>query len=139
MGAASKFRSIQANVRLLKHYRSKITKTITETIQFPFDNCYESYQRDPDAEKAGPIGGIFVMKSRCPREHSSATYFLRPSTSCCCPRRSGMYLTMLASCLLRLRIVLGSYRRYDPQHHLNFLPSHHGFRYFQAGLPRHQG
>ncbi|KAF8547481.1 exocyst complex component Sec6 [Imleria badia] len=49
MDAASKFKSMQANARLIKHYRSKITKTITETIQSAFDDSYERYQRDPGA------------------------------------------------------------------------------------------
>lgn len=49
MDAASKFRSMQANARVIKHYRSKITKTITETIHFAFDQSYERYSRDPGA------------------------------------------------------------------------------------------
>ncbi|KAF8142130.1 exocyst complex component Sec6-domain-containing protein [Boletus edulis] len=49
MDAASKFKSMQANARVIKHYRSKITKTITETIQFAFDDYFERYQRDPSA------------------------------------------------------------------------------------------
>ena len=40
---------MQANARVIKHYRSKITKTITETVQFAFDSSYERYQRDPGA------------------------------------------------------------------------------------------
>ncbi|KAF8433188.1 hypothetical protein L210DRAFT_3641106 [Boletus edulis BED1] len=38
MDAASKFRSMQANARVIKHYRSKNTKTITETIQSALDD-----------------------------------------------------------------------------------------------------
>ena len=49
MDAASKFKSMQANARVLKHYRSKITKVITETIQSAFDRSYERYSQDPGA------------------------------------------------------------------------------------------
>ena len=49
MDAASKFRSMQANARVIKHYRSKITKTISETIQSAFDDSYDRYQRDTGA------------------------------------------------------------------------------------------
>ncbi|KAG6374636.1 exocyst complex component Sec6-domain-containing protein [Boletus reticuloceps] len=49
MDAASKFRSMQANARVIKHYHSKVTKTITEAIQFAFDDYFERYQRDPSA------------------------------------------------------------------------------------------
>ena len=40
---------MRANARLIKHYRSKITKAITETIQSAFDDSYERYHRDPGA------------------------------------------------------------------------------------------
>lgn len=49
MDAASKFKSMQANARLIKHYRSKITRTITDTIRSAFDDSYEQYNRDPGA------------------------------------------------------------------------------------------
>ncbi|KAG6374671.1 hypothetical protein JVT61DRAFT_4038 [Boletus reticuloceps] len=38
MDAASKFRSMQANPRVSKHYRSKNTRKITETIQSAFND-----------------------------------------------------------------------------------------------------
>ncbi|GBE86273.1 exocyst complex component Sec6 [Sparassis crispa] len=43
MDAASKFRSLQANARVIKHYRSNIMKCITESIKSSFD---EAYARD---------------------------------------------------------------------------------------------
>jgi exocyst complex component 3 len=43
MDAASKFKSMQANARIIKHYRSKVMKSIAESIQDKFD---EAYQRD---------------------------------------------------------------------------------------------
>ena len=43
MDAASKFKSMQANARVIKHYRSKITKCIIESINDKFN---EAYKRD---------------------------------------------------------------------------------------------
>ncbi|GLB41772.1 putative exocyst complex component Sec6 [Lyophyllum shimeji] len=43
--AASKFKSMQANARVIKHYRSKITKVITDSIKEKFE---EAYKRDED-------------------------------------------------------------------------------------------
>ncbi|KAG9308113.1 exocyst complex component Sec6-domain-containing protein [Chiua virens] len=47
MDAASKFKSMQANARIIKHYRSKILKTISDTILSAFDKNYDAYNRDP--------------------------------------------------------------------------------------------
>lgn len=49
MDAASKFKSMQANARVLKHYRSKIMKAISESIRSNFDDAFESNERDPNA------------------------------------------------------------------------------------------
>ncbi|KAF9219808.1 exocyst complex component Sec6 [Gyrodon lividus] len=49
MDAASKFKSMQANARIIKHYRSKITKTISDSIKSAFDGAYERHERDPGA------------------------------------------------------------------------------------------
>ncbi|RDX50807.1 exocyst complex component sec6 [Lentinus brumalis] len=45
--AASKFRSMQANARVIKHYRSKVMKCITDSIQAKFDEVYAANERDP--------------------------------------------------------------------------------------------
>jgi exocyst complex component 3 len=47
MDAASKFKSMQANARILKHYRSKIMKSITETIKEKFNDAYVRDEQDP--------------------------------------------------------------------------------------------
>ncbi|KAF8131392.1 exocyst complex component Sec6-domain-containing protein [Boletus edulis] len=62
MDAASKLKSMQANARVIKHYRSKVTKTITETIQFAFDNYFERYQRDLSAF-LNNLGWIFASRA----------------------------------------------------------------------------
>ncbi|KAH7914806.1 exocyst complex component Sec6-domain-containing protein [Hygrophoropsis aurantiaca] len=49
LDAASKFKSMQANARVLKHYRSKITKAISESIKTSFDEAYAHHERDPGA------------------------------------------------------------------------------------------
>lgn len=54
MDAASKFKSLQANARVLKHYRSKIMKGISESIQEKFEEAYRL--REGDA--LGFIGNI---------------------------------------------------------------------------------
>lgn len=43
--AASKFKSTQANARVIKHYRSKIVKAISESIQ---EKLQEAYRRDEE-------------------------------------------------------------------------------------------
>jgi exocyst complex component 3 len=53
MDAASKFKSMQANARLIKHYRSKIVKAITDEIKAKFSSAYEQDERDPGAFLAG--------------------------------------------------------------------------------------
>ncbi|KAI0793788.1 exocyst complex component sec6 [Fomes fomentarius] len=45
--AASKFRSMQANARVIKHYRSKVMKCITDSIQAKFDEVYVANERNP--------------------------------------------------------------------------------------------
>ncbi|KIJ65127.1 hypothetical protein HYDPIDRAFT_88792 [Hydnomerulius pinastri MD-312] len=49
MDAASKFKSMQANARIIKHYRSKITKAISDSIKAAFSEAYERHERDPGA------------------------------------------------------------------------------------------
>ncbi|KAI6101344.1 exocyst complex component Sec6-domain-containing protein [Pisolithus sp. B1] len=49
MDAASKFKSMQANARVLKHYRSKITRAISDSIRSNVDDAFERHERDPDA------------------------------------------------------------------------------------------
>ncbi|PFH51929.1 hypothetical protein AMATHDRAFT_46712 [Amanita thiersii Skay4041] len=44
MDAASKFKSMQANARVLKHYRSKITNAIAESIREKFDDAYRLHE-----------------------------------------------------------------------------------------------
>ena len=46
MDAASKFRSLQANARVIKHYRSKMTKNISDSIKASFESAMEE-ARDP--------------------------------------------------------------------------------------------
>ncbi|KAG6886201.1 hypothetical protein C0993_010763 [Termitomyces sp. T159_Od127] len=45
--AASKFKSMQANARVIKHYRSKITKAITESIKDKFQEAYKRDEQNP--------------------------------------------------------------------------------------------
>lgn len=47
LDAALKFRSMQADARVLKHYRSKIQKGITESIKNKFEESYRSVEQDP--------------------------------------------------------------------------------------------
>lgn len=47
LDAALKFKSMQANARVLKHYRSKIVKAITESIQAKFEEAYKRDEQDP--------------------------------------------------------------------------------------------
>ncbi|KAL5537134.1 SEC6 [Sanghuangporus sanghuang] len=49
MDAASKFRSLQANARVIKHYRSKLTKNITDSIKASFEGAYQADDEDPAA------------------------------------------------------------------------------------------
>ncbi|KIL69433.1 hypothetical protein M378DRAFT_69839 [Amanita muscaria Koide BX008] len=44
MDAASKFRSLQANARVLKLYRTKIMKAIADSIREKFDEAYKSHE-----------------------------------------------------------------------------------------------
>lgn len=46
MDAASKFRSMQADARVIKHYRSKVMKCITDSIQAKFDDVYVQNETD---------------------------------------------------------------------------------------------
>jgi len=45
--AAAKFKSMQANARQIKHYRSKFVKSITESIKEKFANAWEQDKNDP--------------------------------------------------------------------------------------------
>lgn len=45
--AALKFKSLQAEARVLKHYRSKIMKTITQSIQTKVNDAYARDEQDP--------------------------------------------------------------------------------------------
>ncbi|KAG0705592.1 exocyst complex component Sec6-domain-containing protein [Suillus ampliporus] len=58
MDAASKFKSMQANARIIKHYRSKATKVISDSIKASFDEAYARHQRDPGAFLNG-LGWIY--------------------------------------------------------------------------------
>lgn len=49
MDVASKFRSMQANARSIKHYRSKLQKCIIESIQGKFSEAYERANENPVA------------------------------------------------------------------------------------------
>lgn len=49
MDVASKFRSMQANARIIKHYRSKLQKAIIEGIKEKFEAAYEREGRNPVA------------------------------------------------------------------------------------------
>jgi hypothetical protein len=57
MDAASKFKSMQANARVIKHYRSKMTKYITDSIKESFNSAYQEFEKDP----AGFIENIAWM------------------------------------------------------------------------------
>ncbi|KAH9951185.1 exocyst complex component sec6 [Amylocystis lapponica] len=46
--AASKFRSMQANARIIKYYPSKIRKCISESIQASFDQAYTHFENNPN-------------------------------------------------------------------------------------------
>lgn len=54
MDAASKFKSLQANARVIKHYRSKMTKNISDSIKQSFERAYKVDEKDP----AGFIEGL---------------------------------------------------------------------------------
>lgn len=47
LDAALKFKSLQANARVLKHYRSKIVKAIAESIQAKFEEAYQRDEQNP--------------------------------------------------------------------------------------------
>ncbi|KAK7466403.1 SNARE-binding exocyst subunit S6 [Stygiomarasmius scandens] len=47
LDAASKFKSMQADARVLKHYRSKITRNITESIKDEFAEAWKQNEQDP--------------------------------------------------------------------------------------------
>src|ERR1700722_1248495 len=58
MDAASKFKSMQANARVLKHYRSRITKSIVNAIKEKFDEAYKSDEQRP-ADFLNNLGWIY--------------------------------------------------------------------------------
>ncbi|KAH9059061.1 exocyst complex component Sec6 [Lactarius vividus] len=47
LDAASKFKSMQANARIIKHYRSRIMKNIGEAINAKFEAAYLRDEKDP--------------------------------------------------------------------------------------------
>ncbi|KAI9437842.1 exocyst complex component Sec6 [Lactarius psammicola] len=47
LDAASKFKSMQANARVIKHYRSRIMKNIADTIKAKFEAAYLRDEKDP--------------------------------------------------------------------------------------------
>ncbi|KAA1469134.1 exocyst complex component Sec6 [Dentipellis sp. KUC8613] len=47
MDASSKFKSMQANARIIKHYRSKVMKSIAESIKVKLEEAYARDQGDP--------------------------------------------------------------------------------------------
>ncbi|KAF8631872.1 hypothetical protein AX15_002142 [Amanita polypyramis BW_CC] len=47
MDAASKFKSLQANARVLKHYRSKIMKAMSESIREKFEEAHRLHEGNP--------------------------------------------------------------------------------------------
>lgn len=47
MDAASRFKSLQANARIIKHYRSKMTRAIGDSIRARFDEAYRRHEQDP--------------------------------------------------------------------------------------------
>ncbi len=47
MDAASKFKSMQANARVIKHYRSKIMRAITDSVAHKFQAAWEKNKEDP--------------------------------------------------------------------------------------------
>ncbi|TFY70131.1 hypothetical protein EVG20_g2877 [Dentipellis fragilis] len=47
MDASSKFKSMQANARIIKHYRSKVMKSIAESIKVKLEEAYARDQEDP--------------------------------------------------------------------------------------------
>ena len=49
LDAASKFKSMQANARVFKHYRSKVMKAISDTIKDTFDAAYLQDEKNPTA------------------------------------------------------------------------------------------
>jgi hypothetical protein len=49
LDAASKFKSMQANARVFKHYRSKFLKAVAETIKDKYDEAYLRDQNNPTA------------------------------------------------------------------------------------------
>ena len=49
MDAAAKFKSMQANARQIKHYRSHLLKNITESIRHAFDEAYARDRENPAA------------------------------------------------------------------------------------------
>lgn len=47
LDAASKFKSMQANARIIKYYRSKIMKSVTESIKHNFADAFQQHAQDP--------------------------------------------------------------------------------------------
>ncbi|TFY83191.1 hypothetical protein EWM64_g825 [Hericium alpestre] len=47
MDASSKFRSMQANARIIKHYRSKVMKNVAESAKATLEEAYQRDEMDP--------------------------------------------------------------------------------------------
>lgn len=47
MDVAAKFQSMQANARVIKHYRSKVQKCIVESVQGTFEEACAQFEQDP--------------------------------------------------------------------------------------------
>src|SRR5688572_18383292 len=84
LDAALKFKSLHANARVLKHYRSKIQKAITESIQTKME---EAYARDEDNPIAFLEGSTWIYQDiiriekdvvACfPADYDIYSYFVR--------------------------------------------------------------
>ncbi|KAL0567644.1 SNARE-binding exocyst subunit S6 [Marasmius crinis-equi] len=58
LDAAAKFKSMAANARVIKHYRSKIVRAIADSIKDDFDAAYKEYEQDP-TEFLNNLGWIY--------------------------------------------------------------------------------
>ncbi|KAF7308598.1 Exocyst complex component Sec6 [Mycena chlorophos] len=67
LDAASKFKSMQANARVIKHYRSKITKAITDSIKAQFEEAYKQNEQDP-AQFLNSLGWMYQDIIRMERD-----------------------------------------------------------------------
>lgn len=49
LDVAAKFRSMQANARVIKYYRSKVQKSIIESIKFTFEDAFAQHDNNPSS------------------------------------------------------------------------------------------